>query len=246
MTELPDDIKALLQSVPSKRALFVIQQISEKGFVTTEDINNAGYEHPPRAARDVRECGIPLETFRVQSSDGRSIAAYRFGDLSKIDQNKLEGRIVLSKILRDTLYQTGGGKCAICNAHFESRYFQIDHRIPYEVGGDWNSAERPPEEYMLLCGSCNRAKSWSCEHCVNWNGLKQVEICYHCSWAHPEHYNHVAMREMRRIEIVWDSGEVEVYERLASMADEVDLNLPDYVKRVLASLVSQRGWETRE
>lgn len=41
---------------------------------------NAGYEHAPRAARDVRELGIPLETYKIKDSTGKSIAAYRFGD----------------------------------------------------------------------------------------------------------------------------------------------------------------------
>ena len=36
------------------------------------------------------------------------------------------------------------------------------------VTGDINYMARISSEYMLLCGSCNRAKSWSCEHCANW------------------------------------------------------------------------------
>ena len=57
---------------------------------------NAGYEHAPRAARDVRELGIPLETIRIKDSDGKSIAAYKFGDreeAKKVNQlSKTAGR----------------------------------------------------------------------------------------------------------------------------------------------------------
>lgn len=67
---LPTEIAALMDKVPSKRALRVIQHIVQYGQVSTEDLKQMGYEHPPRAARDVRECGIPLETFSVQSSVG--------------------------------------------------------------------------------------------------------------------------------------------------------------------------------
>lgn len=45
----------------------------------------------------------------------------------------------------------------------DERDLQIDHRVPYEVAGESN--ELKTEDFMLLCGSANRAKSWSCEHC---------------------------------------------------------------------------------
>jgi hypothetical protein len=58
----------------------------------------------------------------------------------------------------------------------DERLLQIDHRIPYEVGGDGDESELNPEEFMLLSGSANRAKSWSCEHCENWNTLKDKNL----------------------------------------------------------------------
>jgi hypothetical protein len=75
--------KALLElclSVNAKRPKTVIDHIIEYDFITTEELKEKyGYNHPPRAVRDVRENGIPIETFRVTGSDGRKIAAYRFG-----------------------------------------------------------------------------------------------------------------------------------------------------------------------
>src|SRR3989304_5683934 len=120
-------IKRLLASITNKRARVVIQHILKRGFITTEDLEKKyGYNHPPRAARDVREAGIPLETFRVRSSDGRSIAAYKFGDLSQIREGRLQGRRTFPKKLKDELYEISGGKCAICSGVFEARYLQID------------------------------------------------------------------------------------------------------------------------
>ena len=78
--KLSKQFLAQLNAVTKKRPRTVIQTILKHGFVTTEELKNMGYEHAPRAARDVREQGIPLETFRVKDSQGRSIAAYRFGD----------------------------------------------------------------------------------------------------------------------------------------------------------------------
>ena len=86
--KLPKAFLERLNAVTAKRPRTVIQYILEHGSVSTEELKSMGYEHAPRAARDVREQGIPLETFRVKDANGRSIAAYRFGDPSKID-NKI-------------------------------------------------------------------------------------------------------------------------------------------------------------
>jgi len=117
-------VKQLLKSVTNKRAHIVIEHILVHGFITTEELEKKyGYNHPPRAARDVREACIPLETFRVQSSDGRSIAAYKFGDLTKIRKGRLEGRKTFPKKLKDELYEISGGKCAICSGRAENISF---------------------------------------------------------------------------------------------------------------------------
>ena len=76
----------------------VIDHILKHGSVTTEQLSELyGYDHAPRAARDVRELGIPLETFRVEGKSGRRIAAYRFGDPSEVRGGKLGGRKARAK-----------------------------------------------------------------------------------------------------------------------------------------------------
>ena len=86
---------------------------------------------------------------------------------------------------------------------------------------------------MLLCGSANRAKSWSCEHCVNWLELKQPEICRNCYWVYPDQYTHIAMREVRRADILWTGPEVEVYENLKERTLRLQRNIPSYVKEIV-------------
>jgi len=87
----------VLRGVSAKRPKTVIDHILKHGQITTEELRNVyGYNHPPRAIRDVREHGIPLEMFRVTGSDGRVIAAYKFGDPSKIRATQLSGRTVFS------------------------------------------------------------------------------------------------------------------------------------------------------
>ncbi len=77
MPEYSKKFMKLCRSVTAKRPKIVIEHIIKYGQITTEELKEKyGYNHPPRAVRDVREHGIPIETFRVTGSDGRKIAAY--------------------------------------------------------------------------------------------------------------------------------------------------------------------------
>jgi hypothetical protein len=88
--KLPPDFEAAARKVTAKRPRTVIDHILKHGYITTEDLQKQyGYDHPPRAARDVREQGIPLETFKMKGAHGRMIAAYRFADVSLIEHHKL-------------------------------------------------------------------------------------------------------------------------------------------------------------
>jgi hypothetical protein len=243
MTEqkLSKEFLERLRAVTDKRPKTVIEHILKHGLVTTQDLRDKyGYNHPPRAAKDVRDQGIPLETFRVKGKDGRSIAAYRFADPSKIRRGFLGGRRALPKEFRDELAQANGCRCHICLNQFEERYLQIDHRIPYEVAGDVKFDERDSSSYMLLCGSCNRAKSWSCEHCDNWVNRKSPDVCAACYWASPEAYKHVAMQDSRRLDLVWLGEEVAVYDELQEQASAGHQPIPEYVKRVLREITSRK------
>ena len=118
---------------------------------------------------------------------------------------------------------------------------QIDHRIPFEVLGDVRDALQKPEEFMLLGGSANRAKSWFCEHCVNWLELKKPELCRSCYWAYPDDYTHIAMRQIRRADIVWTGSEVEDYKKLRRKTIQLQKNIPGYVKEIIAQHLLSHG-----
>ena len=232
--KIPKELLVRLRAVRSKRPRTVIDHIVKHGFITTEVLKSKyGYNHPPRAARDVREQGIPLETFKVVGTDGRKIAAYRFGDLRGIRRALIGGRRAFSKAFKSGLAGTQDSRCQICSQKFENRYLQVDHRIPYEVAGEVALDERDATSYMLLCGSCNRAKSWSCEHCQNWSKIHDSEICKSCYWASPESYRHIAMQDVRRLDLTWSGDEVVEYDRVRATAQGVGEAMPDYVKRVL-------------
>ena len=229
----PQEFIKLLKSVTAKRPKTVIDHILEYGQITTEELKDVyGYNHPPRAIRDVREQGIPIKTFRVSGSDNRKIAAYRFGDPSEVRATQLSGRTAFSSNLKSALIDKFGPKCNIYLESFPVRELQIDHRVPFEIAGDNGELSDETSEYMLLCASANRAKSWSCENCQNWK-KKENDVCLSCYWAYPESYSHIAMRDIRRLDLLWSGDETADYDMLKQEAAKVREEAPEYVKNVL-------------
>ena len=133
----PPAFLELLKSVEAKRPKTVIEHILKYGQITTEELKDIyGYNHPPRAIRDVREYGIPVKTYRVTDSDGRSIGAYKFGDPSEVRAAQLSGRTAFSSSIKNTLIEKYGARCNLYLESFPVRELQIDHRIPFEIAGD--------------------------------------------------------------------------------------------------------------
>ncbi|MBS7362886.1 MAG: HNH endonuclease [Paludibacteraceae bacterium] len=234
--KLSKEILTRLNAITDKRPSTVIQHIIKHGYITTEELaNNYGYEHAPRAARDVRERGINLVTYRVKSSDGRNIAAYKFGDPIFVDNkiSKVGGRTALSQALKKALIDKYGAICFVYLQPMEERLLQIDHRVPYEIGGEQTDNI---DCYMLLSPSANRAKSWTCEHCPNWT-IKDIEFCSNCFWAHPENYSHIAGREERQIVITFSDNEIDDYNHLISLVgkekaeDKIKELIIEYIKK---------------
>lgn len=233
--ELQDDFRKKLETVTNKRARFVIDTILAKGFCSTEDLKNAGYEHAPRAARDVRELGIPLETFHIKNSVGKNIAAYRFGDWEESKRinplSRTSGRTQFTEKLKQALIKRYGAKCNLYGEEYPERLLQPDHRIPYEIGGD-------PEDmmdtdcFMLLCPSANRDKSWACEHCVNWT-LKDIDMCRKCYYAYPEEYQHIAGEKEKRLSIIFENDDIELYNKLVKEAEMQKVSCQTVVKRLI-------------
>jgi hypothetical protein len=89
---------------------------------------------------------------------------------------------------------------------------------------------------MLVCGSCNRAKSWSCEHCENWLSIKEVAHCEGCYWASPGDYSHMALEERRQVTVSWVGDETAHHDALAEQAEREGAEIADYVKEALRRL----------
>lgn len=234
--KLSKEILNRLNAITDKRPSTVIQHIIKYGYITTEELaSKYGYEHAPRAARDVRERGVNLLTYRVKSSDGRNIAAYKFGEPVFIDNkiSKVRGRTALSQALKKALVDKYGAVCFVYLQPMEERLLQIDHRIPYEIGGELDDNI---DCYMLLSPPANRAKSWTCEHCPNWT-RKNLEFCSNCFWAHPENYTHIAGREERQIVITFSDNEIDDYNQLISLVGKEKAE--DKIKELISEFIKK-------
>jgi len=150
------------------------------------------------------------------------------------------GRRPFSKVFKGRLLEVNGNRCGICLRKYEGRYLQIDHRIPYQVSGDVIFDEQDIGSYMLVCGSCNRAKAWSCQHCPNCIQLKVPATCISCYWGSPETYTHIATEDVRRLDLVWLGDETQDFDRLKAGAVEAHENMPEYVRRVLRNALSKK------
>jgi hypothetical protein len=239
--KIPARLLARIRKVRAKRPRTVLDHILKHGQITTQELRDLyGYNHPPRAVRDVREHGIPLETFRVVGPDGRKIAAYRIAMRAARRGAAPQGRRAFSKRLKELLVARDGPRCQVCWTGMEARYLQIDHRVPYEVAGEDVEPEAHPEKFMLLCSSCNRAKSWSCEHCENWRAAKQVTVCKTCYWAGPQSYSHIAMAPQRRVELIWTGAhEVRTHDRVWESAQKQGRT----VQEVILEIIARHEWQ---
>ncbi len=223
--KLTEELLTRIAQVTNKRARLVLDTIAEKGNITTEELQRLGYEHAPSAARDVRELGFTLVTTMVKNANGKRMAQYSLA--LNVEAGKT-GRLQLPKKERDTIIGTAGGKCQLCGATHD---LQVDHRVPYQVAGE--SLKGSANPYMVLDGTCNRRKSWICEHCPNLMRYKKVSTCKSCYWANPEQHTHVAMEELRRVDLVFSGKETKAFDKLRTRCQQQGVSVPDGLKELV-------------
>lgn len=243
--KISKDFYDKLMTITAKRPRKVIDKIMKQGYVTTEELVEIGYNHAPRAARDVRENGIPLDTKMVKDpATGKRMAQYTFGDWEQYQsKNKLlmtNGRNNLTEKLKQKLIQENGCRCALYNEPFPESLLQTDHRIPFEIAGDPDDM-MDTSKFMLLSPSANRAKDWACEHCTNWTE-KDIAMCKACYYAFPENYTHVAGKEERVLDMAFHKDDLEIYNSVVEYAKSNGTSLQEAAKSLMkyASLSSKK------
>lgn len=230
-SDISPELWAYIESIEAKRPRTMLTHILKYGSITTQELDELyGYKHAPRAARDVEELGIRLIRTRV-NVDGRSMTRYMLAPDQIIAGGK-SGRRTFPKSLKNALLTRDGEQCQLCRGRFPGNTLQIDHKVPYKVSGDAEGALQP-ESFMLLCSSCNRAKSWTCEHCENWKTIKDTKICQTCMFASPDRYQHTATSQRRQLTLNWEGKDVQDYDMLNQKASAEGERLEEYVQRIL-------------
>ena len=160
----------------------------------------------------MRERGFQLETLYYKADNGRAMAVYVLGDFVQTQkQTKSHGRMAINSKIKKELLKKHGNICSIWLEKIPAEELQVDHRIPFEIAGEVDEIGNY-ESYMLVSASENRQKSWTCEHCNNWQ-VKNKNTCKTCFWAYPENYTHVAGRSGIVLPIrLMDNSVVKKYE----------------------------------
>lgn len=229
--DLDDDIIEEILERTSGRSRRLVEQILENGYVTTATLASLGYDHPPRAARDVRDRGIPLETV-MQETEGGRIAHYRFPVEVVLDRTAA-GRVAISRTFKQAVIEHYGQADIFTGKATDFGGLQVDHRIPFHISGDPIQPFNV-EDFMPVSAPMNRVKSWACEACPNWN-RRESSICEECYWAFPDRpYSHIATLQTRRLDLVWQANEVEEFDRLCSHSDEIGIELREAAKTLIA------------
>jgi hypothetical protein len=231
-TAMSEEMRERISRVTNQRARRLLELIVEHGEVTTEELTKQyGYNHPPRAKKDAMDLGFPILSRTVRSKDGtRSISAYSLDHNATIVEGRT-GRRPITKAFRGELLEIAEGRCAICGGTFPDRALQVDHRIPYEIAGE---ADEPRVvDFQMLCASCNRSKSWTCEReCPNWRE-RSPAVCATCIWASPESYEHIATQKRRQVTLTWDGPDVATFDSIQVAAQAKGLDVATYLRHLL-------------
>lgn len=221
----------------SGRSRVLVEHILDNGYVTTATLASLGYEHPPRAAADVRDRGIPLQTV-IETVDGKRIGHYRFPDgFKELDRSGF-GRVAIPRKFQREVLDHYGSIDIFTGTEWDRGQLQIDHRIPFRISGD---PKKPFDvaDFMPVSPPMNRIKSWTCEDCPNWSE-KLSDTCESCYWAGPDRdYEHVATISERRLDIVWRAHEVKEFDLLFEHSSDMGVTVALMAKKLIAEKLAQ-------
>lgn len=197
-----------------KRPKTLFELLLKKEEVSTYELEELGYNQPPRVAQDLKEAGIKL---RVRNDKhpktGNRMAVYSLDPDQSIDFRL--GRIAFPKEFSKKLFEKYGHNCNITGTHLPANALQVDHRVPFIVRCDGIYLNL--DDFQPLSASAQRSKSWACEHCPN-KKRADVNFCKKCFWAYPENYEHVAGVEERQVVLTFQNEDVLIHAKLLDIA----------------------------
>lgn len=170
---------------------------------------NNGQTDTPRRIRELdKEFGFDIE----RNGKSGDESAYRL----KSRRSRLERprrRPYFTPIQKEGLKKRDPPLCKICGRFSPDDYgmLQIDHRIPFDKGG-----ETTLDNAQFLCTTCNVYKRRRCELCT-------VPECSDCAYAYPEKYDGVVVLHLHEQLIV----------KCKSAAEKNKISIEDVIIRAI-------------
>lgn len=62
-----------------------------------------------------------------------------------------------------------------------------------------------------------------------------------CYWGNPENYNHIAMEQIRRLDLQWDGDETKYYDALKIIAESSKIELPVFIKQMIVKRTKHKS-----
>ena len=228
--DLPESFIKKAKAVTAKRAKTVIDHILKHGHITTEELKNLyGYNHPPRAVRDVREQGIPLETFRMHGQRQPKPRGLPLRRPFQDSAGTLAGRKCFCKEFRERHWSNVTAASVACVLTTPSPCMQstIGAHMKWVAGGGVRHRGFNLDGGLMRQVLVLRALQ-------QLDGETGPEGSYDVLFgASPASYRHIAMRPVRRLELVWTEQEVAGFDKLSKAAQKRGMPLPDFIKTLL-------------
>ena len=54
-----------------------------------------------------------------------------------------------------------------------------------------------------------------------------------CYWGNPLNYHHIALKEIRRLDLQWSGEEVKYYDAIRVIAEQNKIEFPEFIKNVI-------------
>lgn len=221
------------------RAKAAADLLMEKGVITKYDFEetHVPVSQAPRAIRDLKDHGIPIETLRKISvpQAKTKVNRYTLGSIDNINTSMRYGRMYDPTGMKEKLAKLHGDVCVFCGKKLTAKDRELDHKLPVNIFGDLSPVERlNPDNYQLVCRGCNRLKREATSHGAFDDQREGMDIVKQNYWYDPVQYR--KNRDDRLYAhnvIVWNtSKDIQAYKQISQYAKDSSKSFQEALKDI--------------
>ena len=99
-----------------------------------------------------------------------------------------------------------------------------------------------PKEFLALCASVTAKRPKTViDHIVKHGQITTEDLkntCgLSCYWAYPENHQHVAMKQMRRVDVAWQGEETAEFDAVKQAATAAGKTPADFIKEAVRAAI---------